>query len=266
MWDRKELKRKGLAAFKANYWKCVLIGVLLTMFVAGTAASTGRTARSGMNETSDSGSNGTGDVLVITSENSGGTQTVITEAEIREAMQDPRVRNGMRELLAVIGAVLLVICLISACLRLLVFNPLEAGCCGFFTRNTETPASLDEVKAGFQPYGRTVRAMFLRDLFLCLWYALFLIPGLIKRYSYRMVPYILADDPTIGARDAIDLSRKMMNGHKWNTFVLDLSFIGWDLLAVVTLGLLGVFYVNPYQFSTGAELYQTLKFSNQISQ
>ena len=102
-------------------------------------------------------------------------------------------------------------------------------------------------------------AMFLRELFLCLWSMLRIVPGVIKRYSYRMVPYILADDPIIGAGDAITLSRKMMNGHKWNTFVLDLSFIGWDLLSILTMGLLGVFYVNPYQFSTDAELYQVLK-------
>ena len=74
-----------------------------------------------------------------------------------------------------------------------------------------------------------------------------------------MVPYILADDPTIGGKDAITLSRQMMNGHKWNTFVLDLSFIGWELLSVLTAGLLGLFYVKPYEAATGAELYQVLK-------
>lgn len=89
--------------------------------------------------------------------------------------------------------------------------------------------------------------MVLRDVFIFLWSLLFLIPGVIKHYSYRMVPYILADDPEIGAMDAITLSRQMMDGHKWNTFVLDLSFLGWDLLSALTLGLLGVFYVNPYK-------------------
>ena len=101
--------------------------------------------------------------------------------------------------------------------------------------------------------------MVLRDIFTFLWCLLFFIPGVIKHYSYRMVPYILADDPEIGAMDAITLSRRMMDGHKWNTFVLDLSFLGWDLLSALTMGLLGVFYVNPYKYSTGAELYQVLK-------
>ena len=188
-----------------------------------------------------------------------GIQQAVAEAEFNAAMQDPAFRSAMRVTLAAIGAALSVICLVSACLRLLVFNPIEVGCRGFFSRNTEEPAGLEEVKTGFHPYGRTVGAMFLRDLLIFLWSLLCIIPGIIKHYSYRMVPYILADDPTIGAREAITLSREMMDGQKWNTFVLDLSFIGWDILSALTLGLLGVFYVNPYKHCTGAELYQVLK-------
>lgn len=248
MWDRKELKKRGKTAFMANYWKCVLIGILLATFVAGAAVSTGRTARNGMKEKDGSDTSAVSEI-----------RNTISEEQIREAMQDPEVRRAVREVLVAIGTTLFTVWLVCTCLRLLVFNPIEVGCRGFFARNTENPADVDEVKTGFHPYGRTVGAMFLRDLFLFLWGLLFVVPGLIKRYSYRMVPYILADDPTISGRDAITLSRKMMNGHKWKTFVLDLSFIGWDLLSILTVGLLGVFYVNPYQFSTGAELYQTLK-------
>ena len=74
-----------------------------------------------------------------------------------------------------------------------------------------------------------------------------------------MVPFILADNPNIGAKEAITLSRKMMDGNKWRAFVLDLSFIGWFLLAGLTGGILGIFYVNPYVYSTHAELYHALK-------
>lgn len=251
MWERKELKKRGLEDFKANYWRCVLIGILLTMFVAGASVGTGRTVRSG--------TDGSGTAGVANNSASAGTQIDVTEEEIEAVVQDPEFQLAMLEVLAQIGVLLFTVWLICTCLRLLVFNPIEVGCRGFFTRNTGIPAGMDEVKVGFHPYGRNVAAMFLRDLFLFLWGMLFLIPGIIKRYSYRMVPYILADDPTIGALDAITLSREMMNGHKWKTFVLDLSFIGWDLLTVFTCGLVGVFYANPYQFSTGAELYQALK-------
>lgn len=263
MWERKELKKKGLAAFRANYWRCVLVGVLLSLFVAGASASTGRTAKNGAR-----GENGSGTTSIISDEEgntvvvdkaSGEIKAVISKYEILSALQDPVFLLALREVLARIAALLFIIWLICTCLRVLVFNPIEIGCRGFFTRNTEEPVGMDEVGMGFHPYGRNIGAMILRDLFLYLWSLLFVIPGVIKRYSYRMVPYILADDPTISAVDAITRSREMMDGHKWNTFVLDLSFIGWDLLSVLTLGLLGVFYVNPYQFSTGAELYRVLK-------
>lgn len=248
MWERKDLKQKGLAAFKANYWKCVVVGILLTLFVVGTSVSTGGARRGG-------GS----DNAVVMNNGAAGAQATVTEAEIQSALQDPEVQNALLGVLAGIAALLFIVGVIGTCLRIFIFNPIEVGCRGFFIRNTEVPAELNEVKTGFQSYGRNVGSMFLRDLFLFLWGLLFVIPAIIKRYSYRMVPYILADDPTIGAMEAITRSREMMNGHKWNTFVLDLSFIGWDILTALTFGLVGVFYANPYQFSTGAELYQVLK-------
>ena len=76
-------------------------------------------------------------------------------------------------------------------------------------------------------------------------------PGIIKSYAYRMVPYILADNPKMDAMEAIALSRKMMDGQKWNTFVLDLSFLGWYLLGILALGI-GTLFVHPYKFSTDA--------------
>ena len=259
MWNRKRLKAKGLAAFKANYWKCVLIGFLLTLFLAGTSASVSRTARPATNPNGYTVITDGTHTAVVDNVTMGQIQQAVAENEFAIAMQDPAFRSMVRMTLAAVGTALSLICLVCACLRLLVFNPLEVGCRGFFTRNTEEPAELYEVKTGFHPYGRTVGAMVLRDIFTFLWCLLFFIPGVIKHYSYRMVPYILADDPEIGAMDAITLSRQMMDGHKWNTFVLDLSFLGWDILSALTLGLLGVFYVNPYKYSTGAELYQVLK-------
>ena len=101
--------------------------------------------------------------------------------------------------------------------------------------------------------------MFLQNLFLGLWTLLFIIPGIVKAYSYRMVPYILADNPEMSSTDIITKSREMMNGHKWDAFVLDLSFLGWLILTALTGGILGIFYVYPYIFETNAELYLALK-------
>ena len=60
------------------------------------------------------------------------------------------------------------------------------------------------------------------------------------------------------SREALTRSREMMYGHKWNAFVLDLSFIGWNFLSALTFGILGIFYVAPYQYATNAELYAVL--------
>ena len=101
--------------------------------------------------------------------------------------------------------------------------------------------------------------MFLRNLFVALWSLLLVIPGIIKLYSYRLVPYILKEHPEISGTQVITISRQMMNGHKWNTFVLDLSFIGWMLLSALTFGILHLFYVGPYMQATDAELYEAVK-------
>ena len=101
--------------------------------------------------------------------------------------------------------------------------------------------------------------MFFRDLYTLLWSLLFIIPGIVKAYEYRMIPYILADNPDMDKDEAFTRSREMMTGQKWKTFVLDLSFIGWNILSLLTIGLLGIFYVGPYKRATRAALYDTLK-------
>ena len=100
--------------------------------------------------------------------------------------------------------------------------------------------------------------MFLRGLYTFLWTLLLLIPGIIKSYAYRMVPYILSDNPKMGADNAITLSRKMMDGNKFELFVLELSFLGWYLLGLLALGV-GILFVNPYYNATEAQLYLVLR-------
>ncbi len=74
-----------------------------------------------------------------------------------------------------------------------------------------------------------------------------------------MIPYILAENPKIERKKAFKLSKEMMKGNKWKTFILDLSFLGWELLSIFTLGLLNIFYINPYKVATTVELYEILK-------
>lgn len=107
-------------------------------------------------------------------------------------------------------------------------------------------------------YLNIVLAGFLTSLYTILWSMLFVIPGIVKSYAYRMVPYIMADNPHMRAGDAIALSVEMTRGHKWDMFILDLSFIGWHLLGSLAFGI-GVIFVNPYVDATMAQLYITLR-------
>ena len=104
-----------------------------------------------------------------------------------------------------------------------------------------------------------VKTMFFRDLFILLWTLLLIVPGIIKSYSYRLVPYILSENPHMDRKRALELSQQMMDGHKMEAFVLELSFFGWFLLSALTCGLVGIFYVNPYLDATFAEFYVAIR-------
>ena len=101
--------------------------------------------------------------------------------------------------------------------------------------------------------------MFLRTLFVSLWSLLFIIPGIIKQYEYMMIPFLLAENPQMNRKEAFEKSRQMMKGNKWAAFVLDLSFIGWSLLGIITFGLVNIFFAGPYQYLTQSQLYFRLK-------
>ncbi len=100
--------------------------------------------------------------------------------------------------------------------------------------------------------------MFRTSVRLFLWY-LTIIGGIIKTYSYSMVPFILAENPDIPSDDAIKLSTTIMNGHKWESFKLHLSFIGWEILGIFTFNLSRLFYSNAYYVSTYSEYYVYLR-------
>ena len=114
---------------------------------------------------------------------------------------------------------------------------------------------------GFGRWGRNVWGMFLVGLFTSLWSLLLIVPGIVKSYAYAMTPYILIDNPELSANQAINLSQKMMKGHKLDLFFLHLSFIGWIFISIFTLGI-GSLWLNPYIMTTQAAFYQDLKKDN----
>lgn len=121
-----------------------------------------------------------------------------------------------------------------------------------------TEPQINAIFVGFNNYGKTLGTMLLMMLYTWLWSLLLVIPGIIKSYSYAMTPFILNDEPELGADEVICKSMAMMRGHKMKLFLLDLSFIGWILLAILTLGI-GFLWLVPWMESARAAFYLDLK-------
>lgn len=122
-------------------------------------------------------------------------------------------------------------------------------------------AEFNDLFSQFHRYGTGFAQEFLRGLYVALWGMLFIIPGIVKSYSYAMAPFILADHPNLTASEAIDRSKALMDGHKIDLFILDLTFLGWDFLASITARL-GNLLLNPYKNAAYAAFYRQLTAEN----
>ena len=109
----------------------------------------------------------------------------------------------------------------------------------------------------FERFGTGFAQKFLRTLFTVLWSLLFIIPGIVKGLSYAMTPFILEEHPEMTASQAIKASMQLMDGHKMDLFILGLSFIGWSLLACLTMGI-GFLFLNPYMNAAYAAFYRDI--------
>ena len=144
---------------------------------------------------------------------------------------------------------------------LLVYAPMNVGYTYAFkllSSDSDAQVTGNMLRKGFKPYFRNVWGMFLMGLFVYLWALLLFVPGIIKAYAYAMTPYILVDNPDLSANQAINLSKKMMKGHKFDLFYLHLGFLGWGVLSVFTLGI-GMLWLMPYMMTAQAAFYQDVK-------
>lgn len=263
MWTRAQLKEKAKEAFRRNYWKMVLVSVIMTLIAdgIGSAGTTGITEDIGYEADF---SNVYGDAFSDEADAAFGEIPEVSE-EMYEQLWELLATGGfsLGMLIGVVLIVAIVILVIAAVVGLLfsayILNPIEVGCSRFFVQNLQEPAEVKEVAFAFDhSYKNVVKVMFFRTLYTLLWSLLFVIPGIVKSYEYRMIPYLMAENPNLTKEQAFVLSKQMMMGQKWAAFVLDLSFIGWKILSACTLGILGVFYVEPYVNATNAALYEEL--------
>lgn len=218
MWTRLELKMRAKEAFRRNYWPCVIVAFVMALI-------------NGLLSNSASNSN---------------SETNTTEMG----------EHGIAMFLA-IYSIVAIIAIIALVAKIIIGNVLLVGGNRFFVINQTEDAKVGTLLYGFKTgsVGNIVLVMFLRDLFTALWTLLLIIPGIIKHYEYLMVPYILAENPDMSQRQAFAISKRMMQGQKMDVFILDMSFLGWKILEGLTLGIAGIFYVEPYYQATMAELY-----------
>ena len=161
---------------------------------------------------------------------------------------------------AIVYFIFMLSALTSILLKVFVLNPFQVGCIKWYLRNrTEDRPKMKALVEPFtERYLLTVKTMFLRDLYTFLWSLLLIIPGIVKAYEYRMIPFLIAENPDMSTKEAFRMTRNIMTGNKMDTFVLDLSFIPWILLSALTCGILSIIYVSPYIALTNTELYVCL--------
>lgn len=242
MWTRALLKQNGMIAFRRNYWTCVGVSVIAA-FLGGSMAGGGFNFNYNLNN----GSAGSTDLSYDGGPMFSGSNLFTGGIPVYFLL--------LLAIAALVGTI------IGLAVSILVSNVVMVGCNRYFLENREHKTNVSQVFYGFQDgrYSPTVWVMFLRTLYILGWTLLFVIPGIVKSYSYMLVPYILAEDAYIDRKRVFELSSQMMYGHKMEAFVLSLSFIGWHLLGALTFGMVDIFYTNPYINATFAEFYSALK-------
>ena len=286
-WKRKEIKEKGKHTFKANFWKCVATALILAIVGGGSAGAFGGGGNAFSHRDEDGNThtinvvdadwnfefdtdmdeNGVGLVIDTGNDDQAEAEADVAEAQdeieaAREELENMEIPTEAMIAFAVVMAVAsLFILAIALAVDAFIANPLELGCKRFFRRNLDEPAAMSNIAFAFDSnYKNICKTMFLRDIYIVLWSLLFVIPGIIKSYEYKMIPYLLSENPEMTTEQAFAESKKLMTGNKWKAFVLDLSFILWDIASAATCGLLGLFWVAPYKASTQAALYEAIKY------
>ena len=156
------------------------------------------------------------------------------------------------QLLAEIDPLLMIVTLIIS-------GPIALGFITFSLNiSRDNDPKVENIFEGFQNFKSAVGAYLLMLLFIFLWMLLLIIPGIIAAFSYSMTFYILADDTSISPMDAIDKSKAMMKGNKWKYFLLNLRFLGWALLCLLTFGI-GFLWLIPYIQVSIAKFYDDIK-------
>ena len=225
--NRTDLKQAGKNLFQKNYWHSVLVAFLIIL-----GETSGISFSSGSSDTSS----------LEGFDFSAAEEFIFSTPAIYQALSAT--------------AIILTI------LSILIFSSLRCGGIRYFLKSRKNqPVDLGEVIQNFKDktFLNIAKTIFFKNLFITLWMLLFIVPGIIKIFEYWAIDYILAVRPDIDRKEAHRLSKILMDGNKWDCFVLGYSFLGWQILSLFTLGILGVLYVNPYEQATFVEYFADLR-------
>lgn len=238
MWSRSVLKRNAKDALRGYYWPAVLV-CFIAALLSGSLINSGSQVQMQLKRDDAALSAGIG---------------LPFQADISS--------EQFVSSLMLLAFVSLVVSLLITLLGIFVGNVIVVGKLNYFleSRYQGQSAGIGRLFCGFSGgyYVNVMKCMFFRDLFTFLWSLLFIIPGIYKHYEYYMVPYLLSEYPDMDRKEAFQRSKELMDGNKFDTWVLELSFLGWILLGAFTCGI-GLLFLNPYYEATLMELYLNLK-------
>ena len=255
-WTREGLKISAKQRLQQQYWKFVLLALILALVTGGISNASGRV---------------TGSLSKSSNSQTTNTKQLTDNQIVNRILNEGTAGSSASTILHAVTAtsfsiflllVFIVAAFISILLSIFLINPVIVGGCGAFDKGFDEEPNIRNLVSAFGPeYKNTVLTMFLRDLFTNLWMLLLVVPGIIKHYEYKCIPYLLAENPSMNYSEAFAESRRLMDGHKMDAFVLDLSFIGWELLTIIPL--VGILWVNPYYNLTWAAFYRAVSNAEQ---
>lgn len=246
-WTRVELKSYAKDFLRRHYWKAFIVCLIFTLLTGG----------------SDNSSDSNTEVRY--------TEPSGIESQYDDFRDNTILETGRNGLIRFLGRLFTfpimiistsVFAFIAGVLVLIsiIIGPLiTVGKNRFFLEGFKGDARISYLFSTFnrdEAWG-IFKCIFITNIKNFLWFLLLIVPGIIKSYEYRMVSYLLVEDPNLTSGEAIEISRNLTDGHKWDMFVLDLSFLGWYLLGALLFGI-GMFFVTPYEEATLARLFNVL--------
>lgn len=260
MWSISAIKEKARERKVTNRWKMILAALVLTLVLGTNVFANLSLTWLTEDDSSNPQQEELYDEVLQSPDEMGGRENLYMSESSAFGV---RMMSWLLFVTVFLLALILVL-MIFIPVNVLLLNPLSVGGRRFFYRNIKEDAQVKELCYTFDyGYKNSVKVLFFRDLYLFLWTLLLIVPGLIKSYEYRLIPYLLAENPQMDQEQVFAASKRMMQGNKWKAFLMDLSFLGWRILSVLTLGILGIFYVDPYYHQADAMMYDAIKYEKE---